>query len=58
MEYVGLSDEEIAKYGDDIAAGITSPFFLSDSVHMTGTGYALLGRQVYLRMAALGYLDF
>ena len=53
----GLSDEEIAKYGDDIAAGITSPFFLSDSVHMTGTGYALVARRIYLRMAALGYFD-
>ena len=53
----GLSEDEIAKYAYDIKAGITSSFFLTDSVHMTGTGYALLGRQVYLRMAALGYFD-
>ena len=51
----GADEAVIEEYREQIAAGITSPYFLRDSVHFNETGNRLFARQVYLRMVKLGY---
>ena len=53
----GATAEQIAEYKDAREAGITSTFFLVDGVHLNATGYTLIARQIFYRMASLGFFD-
>ena len=53
----GADDATVEEYRDKIAEGITSSYFLRDSVHFNPVGNRLFARQVLLRMEKLGYFD-